>query len=166
MMKKYAGMEYEEVVRQFADDITRLCIVWTQNEDAAKDCFQNTFLKLYQVKKSFREVEHIKAWLYKVARNECIDYHRQFWNRNVNMGYIPNENQKTDSLKIDNEETEQLLKALRALSLKYREVIVLYYYEEYNTTEIAEILHTSVNTVKSRLRRGTKKLADIIKQNM
>ena len=165
-MKKYAGMEYEEVVRQFADDITRLCIVWTQNEDAAKDCFQNTFLKLYQVKKSFREVEHIKAWLYKVARNECIDYHRQFWNRNVNMGYIPNENQKTDSLKIDNEETEQLLKALRALSLKYREVIVLYYYEEYNTTEIAEILHTSVNTVKSRLRRGTKKLADIIKQNM
>lgn len=166
MMKKYAGMEYEEVVRQFADDITRLCIVWTQNEEAAKDCFQNTFLKLYQVKKSFREVEHIKAWLYKVARNECIDYHRQFWNRNVNMGYIPNENQKTDSLKIDNEETEQLLKALRALSLKYREVIVLYYYEEYNTTEIAEILHTSVNTVKSRLRRGTKKLADIIKQNM
>lgn len=165
-MKKYAGMEYEEVVRQFADDITRLCIVWTQNEEAAKDCFQNTFLKLYQVKKSFREVEHIKAWLYKVARNECIDYHRQFWNRNVNMGYIPNENQKTDSLKIDNEETEQLLKALRALSLKYREVIVLYYYEEYNTTEIAEILHTSVNTVKSRLRRGTKKLADIIKQNM
>ena len=138
----------------------------TQNEDAAKDCFQNTFLKLYQVKKSFREVEHIKAWLYKVARNECIDYHRQFWNRNVNMGYIPNEIQKTDSLKIDNEETEQLLKALRALSLKYREVIVLYYYEEYNTTEIAEILHTSVNTVKSRLRRGTKKLADIIKQNM
>lgn len=165
-MKKYAGMEYEEVVRQFADDITRLCIVWTQNEEAAKDCFQNTFLKLYQVKKSFREVEHIKAWLYKVARNECIDYHRQFWNRNVNMGYIPNENQKTDSIKIDNEETEQLLKALRALSLKYREVIVLYYYEEYNTTEIAEILHTSVNTVKSRLRRGTKKLADIIKQNM
>ena len=165
-MKKYAGMEYEEVVRQFADDITRLCIVWTQNEEAAKDCFQNTFLKLYQVKKSFREVEHIKAWLYKVARNECIDYHRQFWNRNVNMGYIPNENQKTDSLKIDNEETEQLLKALRALSLKYREVIVLYYYEEYNTTEIAEILHTSVNTVKSRLRRVTKKLADIIKQNM
>ena len=82
------------------------------------------------------------------------------------MGYIPNENQKTDSLKIENEETEQLLKALRALSLKYREVIVLYYYEEYNTTEIAEILHTSVNTVKSRLRRGTKKLADIIKQNM
>lgn len=32
---KYAGMEYEDVVRQYADDITRLCDVWTQNGEAA-----------------------------------------------------------------------------------------------------------------------------------
>ena len=44
MINKYAGKEYEDVVRQYADDITRLCVVWTQNEEAAKDCFQNTFL--------------------------------------------------------------------------------------------------------------------------
>ena len=71
MINKYAGMEYEDVVRQYADDITRLCVVWTQNEEAAKDCFQNTFLKLYQTEQTFREEEHIKAWLYTVARNEC-----------------------------------------------------------------------------------------------
>lgn len=63
MINKYAGMEYEDVVRQYADDITRLCVVWTQNEEAAKDCFQNTFLKLYQTEQTFREEEHIKAWL-------------------------------------------------------------------------------------------------------
>lgn len=83
MIKTYAGIPYEEIVRRYADDITRLCVVWTQNEEAAKDCFQNTFLKLYMTKKSFREEEHIKAWLFKVARNECRDYHKQFWNRNV-----------------------------------------------------------------------------------
>ena len=77
MINKYAGIEYEDVVRQYADDITRLCVVWTQNEEAAKDCFQNTFLKLYQTEQTFREEEHIKAWLYTVARNECRDYHRQ-----------------------------------------------------------------------------------------
>lgn len=53
MINKYAGMEYEDVVRQYADDITRLCVVWTQNEEAAKDCFQNTFLKLYQTEQTF-----------------------------------------------------------------------------------------------------------------
>lgn len=67
MIKTYAGIPYEEIVRRYADDITRLCVVWTQNEEAAKDCFQNTFLKLYATKKSFREEEHIKAWLFKVA---------------------------------------------------------------------------------------------------
>ena len=113
MINKYAGMEYEDVVRQYADDITRLCVVWTQNEEAAKDCFQNTFLKLYQTEQTFREEEHIKA--------------------------------------------------LRKLPFRYREVIVLYYYEEYGTGEIAKMLHTSVNTVKSRLRRGREKIAAIMK---
>ena len=50
MIKTYAGIPYEEIVRRYADDITRLCVVWTQNEEAAKDCFQNTFLKLYMTK--------------------------------------------------------------------------------------------------------------------
>lgn len=53
MIKTYAGIPYEEIVRRYADDITRLCVVWTQNEEAAKDCFQNTFLKLYMTKKKF-----------------------------------------------------------------------------------------------------------------
>ena len=126
MINKYAGIEYEDVVRQYADDITRLCVVWTQNEEAAKDCFQNTFLKLYQTEQTFREEEHIKAWLYTVARNECRDYHRQFWNRNVDIGYVPQENQKAGSLQIEDEETEQLVVALRKLPFRYREVIVLY----------------------------------------
>lgn len=163
MINKYAGIEYEDVVRQYADDITRLCVVWTQNEEAAKDCFQNTFLKLYLTEQTFREEEHIKAWLYTVARNECRDYHRQFWNRKVDIGYVPQENQKAGSLQIEDEETEQLVVALRKLPFRYREVIVLYYYEEYGTGEIAKMLHTSVNTVKSRLRRGREKLAAIMK---
>ena len=143
MIKTYAGIPYEEIVRRYADDITRLCVVWTQNEEAAKDCFQNTFLKLYMTKKSFREEEHIKAWLFKVARNECRDYHKQFWNRNVDIGYDPKQYERQRVL----------------------QVLVLYYYEEYNTSEIAKLLNVSVNTVKSRLRRGKEKLADILKED-
>lgn len=165
MTNQYAGMEYEDVVRQYADDITRLCVVWTQNEEAAKDCFQNTFLKLYQAKHHFSEKEHLKAWLYTVARNECRDYHRQFWNRHVDVRYILPEQKMAASDPIEDEETERLVLALRKLPLKYREIIVLYYYEEYGTTEIAHLLHMSVNTVKSRLRRGREKLAAIMKQD-
>ena len=127
MIKTYAGIPYEEIVRRYADDITRLCVVWTQNE--------------------------------------CRDYHKQFWNRNVDIGYDPKQYERQSVLQVDDPDTEQLVKALRSLSFKYREVLVLYYYEEYNTSEIAKLLNVSVNTVKSRLRRGKEKLADILKED-
>ncbi len=90
---------------------------------------------------------------------------KQFWNRNVDIGYDPKQYEKQSVLQVDDPDTEQLVKALRSLSFKYREVLVLYYYEEYNTSEIAKLLNVSVNTVKSRLRRGKEKLADILKED-
>lgn len=160
MQKKYAGMDYEEVVRLFSDYITRMCVVWTQNSEAAKDCFQNTFLKLYQTSKEFHDTEHIKAWLLTVARNECRDYHRTFWNRNVDTGYTFRE--ESTNLLTYYEETSDLVEKLHSLPIKYREVLMLYYYQGYDVKEMAEILRINVNTVKSRLRRGREKLAKII----
>ena len=160
---QYAGFYYEEAVRLFADDITRLCRVWTQDEEAAKDCFQNTFLKLYQTKKIFYEAEHMKAWLIRVAKNECNDYHRNFWHRNVELGLPLETKEKFYMDGESSEEAERLVAAIRTLSVKYREVLVLYYYQEYDTKEISEILHISVNTVKSRLRRGRNKLGEILR---
>lgn len=163
MKRRYAGMEYEEVVRALADNITRLCVVRTQDTEAAKDCFQNTFLKLYQTKREFRDMEHIKAWLICVARNECNDYHRAFWRRNVDLGYIPEDDKET--IFYGDNETERLVTALHKIGAKYREILYLYYYEEYDTNEIAKMLHISVNTVKSRLRRGRTALAGIMQED-
>jgi len=144
MDKTYAGMSYEEVVEKYSDYITRMCVVWTQNEEAAKDCFQNTFIKLYKSSKTFNDSEHLKAWLLRVARVK---------------------NDSVNKIQFDSD-TENLVKALRKLSLKYREVLVLYYYQEYSTKEISDILQLSVNTVKSRLQRGREKLAKIIKKQV
>lgn len=170
MDKTYAGMSYEEVVEKYSDYITRMCVVWTQNEEAAKDCFQNTFIKLYKSSKTFNDSEHLKEWLLRVARNECNDYHRTFWNKNVSIGL---DREKLERVKNDSvnkiqfdSDTENLVKALRKLSLKYREVLVLYYYQEYSTKEISDILQLSVNTVKSRLQHGREKLAKIIKKQV
>lgn len=160
MEKKYAGMGYEEVVQLFADDITRLCVVLTQNTEDAKDCFQNTFIELYKTKKEFADKGHLKAWLIHVARNKCNDYHRTFWKRKVDLGFNLEENRGL--MPVADNETERLVTALHKLSGKYREILVLYYYEEYDTKEIAGILHLNANTVKSRLRRGRVKLAGIM----
>lgn len=163
---RFAGMDFETALRRHADRVTRLCLVNTGNREDAKDCFQNVFLKLYLSQKEFSSEEHLKAWLIRVAVNECRSFHRTLWKRRVDLGY--EEDEKTSPRQVPDseeqiiyrEECGRLLEALRSLPEKYREVLYLYYYESFSIGEISEILNLRVNTAKSRLLRGRKKLAE------
>lgn len=156
----YAGMSFEDVTKEFSDNVTRICISATGNYEDAKDCFQNTFLKLYTSKKSFNNKEHLKAWLLRVAINECKDYHKSFWRKNVDFDYDKFVATQSNTNGFEPSDMETLLTALRALPYKYYQIIYLYYIEGYNTSEISVLLHISCNTVKSRLNRGRKILKE------
>ncbi len=156
----YAGMSFEDVTKEFSDNVTRICISATGNYEDAKDCFQNTFLKLYTSKKSFNNKEHLKAWLLRVAINECKDYHKSFWRKNVDFDYDKFFATRSNTNGFEPGAMETLLTALRSLPYKYYQIIYLYYIEGYNTSEISALLHISCNTVKSRLNRGRKILKE------
>ena len=81
----FAGKTFEAIVRMYSDTILRACLVHCSNSEDAKDCFQNTFLKLYTSDKKFNEPEHVKAWLLTVAMHECAQQHRSRWNRCVSL---------------------------------------------------------------------------------
>ena len=97
-------------------------------------------------------MEHEKAWIIRVTINECKDFLKSFYKRNI----FPTRqsvliNQQTATVPTEHRE---VLEAVLALSKKYREIIYLFYYEEYTAVEIAEILNKNVNTVYTRLTRG------------
>ena len=130
-----------------------------RNVDDANDVVQDTFIQYYTSKKQFRDKEHLKAWLLRVAINRARDISRSFWKRNrisieECMGEIPFENQ----------EEHDLLETVMKLPEKYREVIHLYYYEELSVKEISEILRITEGSVKMRLSRGRKFLRDVVKE--
>lgn len=141
--------EYKTIVNQYSDMVTRIAIMNVKNVDDAKDCYQNVFMKLYCCNKEFDSPEYLKAWLIRVTINECKDYQKQFWKRNIDIDEI-----------IVGKQDEKLviLPVVMKLSSKYRNVLYLYYYEGYSTKEIAKILKVNVNTVKSQLIRGRKLL--------
>lgn len=141
--------EYKIIVDQYSDMVTRIAIMNVKNIDDAKDCYQNVFMKLYCYKKKFDDHEHIKAWLIRVTINECKDYQKQFWKRNINIDEI-----------IIGREDEKLviLPLVMKLASKNRNVLYLYYYEGYSINEIADILTENPNTIKSQLVRGRKLL--------
>ena len=99
--------------------------------------------------KKFDNQEHIKAWLIRMTINECKDYQKQFWKRNINIDEI-----------IIGREDEKLvvLPLVMKLASKYRNVLYLYYYEGYSINEVAAILSENINTIKSQLVRGRKLL--------
>ena len=150
-MRLYAGLEFDQVVRQYADTVLRVCVMRLNNSADAEDCFQNTFLKLLTDPPEFRDSDHLKAWLIRVAINVCKNYIRD--NRRV----VPMEGLPPAILP-DSDDSRDISWALMRLEPKYREVLYLFYIEQYKVDEIASMLGRNPNTVKTMLRRGREKL--------
>lgn len=151
MLQRYAGLEYEQVVRKYADTVFAVCVMRVNNTADAEDCFQNTFLKLYTDPPVLRDTEHLKAWLIRVAINQCKN-----WMRDSRRAAPLDEALRTPLRNIDDE--RDISWALMLLEPKYREVLYLYYIERYKVAEIGEILDMKPNTVKTVLSRGREKL--------
>ena len=154
MQRLYAGMEFEQVVRQYADTVYAVCMMRLNHTADAEDCFQDTFLKLYTDPPELRDTEHLKAWLLRVAINRCKNCIRDH-HRTASLGAAA----ETPSFSSD--DACDISWALMRMEPKYREILYLYYVERYKVAEIAEILGMNPNTVKTALSRGRKKLKKI-----
>ena len=160
MKADYAGMSFEQVLKKYADAVTRVCIVHCGNQTDAQDCFQNVFLKLYQSDIDFESEAHIRAWLIRVAVNDCTDWYRQFWKRRIILtDEIPNNN-----LELTQEQDDSVIPYLMKLPFKYRRILYCHYYEDKKIAEISTELKLSENTVKTQLVRGRKLLERNIKK--
>jgi RNA polymerase sigma-70 factor (ECF subfamily) len=136
-----------EIISKYADLVFRLCIVYLKNKADAEDAFQDIFIKLYEKNPKFNDEEHLKAWLIKCTTNHCKNMLATYWNKfkvSIDDVIIP----------IEDKKDRDLLIYVMKLPLKYKAVIYLYYYEDYNTFEISEILKIKEATVRTQLKRG------------
>lgn len=152
--QRFAGLSFEQVVRQYAQTVTGVCIMQLQNWADAEDCFQTTFLRLYTKAPDFTDEQHLKAWLIRVATNICKNYIRDN-RRTVLMRHVP------EHIDARTDDAHDISWALLLLEPKYREVLYLYYCEQYRVNDIAAILNKKPNTVKSLLKRGRARLKSI-----
>ena len=144
--------EVRKVIHLYGDSIKRVCMVYLKNSADTEDIFQNVFIKYATRSPQFESDEHEKAWILRVAINECKDFLKSFYKRNI----MPTRqelliHQQPTSLSTENSE---VLEAVLSLPRRYREVIYLFYYEEYPAVEIAKILNKNINTIYTRLARG------------
>lgn len=151
--------EYEHIVTAYADIVYRVALSYSKSEQDADDVLQNTFLKLLVHEPAFKDEEHIRRWLIRVAINQCNTLWNSFWKKNVesieNNTYEPT---------FESKDYSDLYNAIHKLPAKYRIVVHLFYYEGYSTKEIASTLHILDATVRSRLAYARKFLKQQLKE--
>ena len=151
--------EFERLTTLFLDCIYRVAYSGCRNTADTEDVVQNTFLKLLERKESFPEDDQAKYWLIRVAINECKSLWRTPWRQRVTS----TEELFSESA-FETPEQSDLYDAVRELPVKYRQVVHLYYFEDYSVKEIAGILTLSETAVQTRLLRARQKLREKLKE--
>lgn len=150
---KYA----ESVLDNYGSSILRLSYSYLHNMSDAEDVLQDTMIKLLKTNPTFESDEHEKAWLLKVCAN--LSKNRIKYNK------IRKTDELNDQLIYeDREDLSFVWSAIKKLPPKYSEIIHLFHYEGYSTSQIAKILNKNESTVRSSLSRGRYKLKDILKE--
>ena len=143
--------DVRKVVLKYSDMLYKICIVILCNEEDVKDAIQDTFCRYMEKKPNFRNEEHEKAWLIRVATNICRDMIR-FRIRHPKVSIEELENSLVAP------EQKETLKELLELPVKQKIVIYLHYVEGYHIKEIADILGITEGAVKMRLKRGREQM--------
>ena len=154
------SLSVEELIDAYGDDILRLCLLYLGDRQLAEDAFQVTMVKAWQQLSTFRGESSAKTWLSHIAVNACRDAMRSGWFR-MRRKSEPIET-LFDIAAPQEQEGGDVRDAVLALPGKYREVVVLYYFEDMKLREIAELLKLPVNSVSTRLRRARALLAGLL----
>lgn len=177
-------MEWVETLyEKYSDAVFRTAVIYLKSEQEAYDIVQEVFLKLLRHIKlprpklrqsipphpgMFQDEAHEKAWLLRVAINCCKDQLKSSW-RKKRVSWDDYKDgsgsavQKWEEQSADTERKHTLLSAIHNLPEMYREVIYLFYYEEYTAEEIGRLIGKNPSTVRSRLQKARELLKKELK---
>ena len=154
------NQHFERLVNQYQPSLLRTCYMYLRDQEQAKDAVQETFFKAYRNLGAFRGESADKTWLMKIAINTCRDMRRTGWFLHMDRRMTP---EMLPEASVPFEEIEEgLIVEVMNLPLRLREVVLLYYYQNMDTNEIAQTLGIARSSVSGRLQRARKKLREIL----
>lgn len=150
---------FDLLMQNYQEQVYKVALSFTKNQDSAMDVTQNVFLKAYQNIAGFRGDSLFKTWLTRIAYNESQNWQKK--NKHVFSDEDPDKTAAFDGIEeeyLANENRTTLLRSLYTLNTKYRLAVVLRYFENYSIREIADTLSCSEGVVKNMLFRSLQKL--------
>jgi len=170
---------FEVILKIYEKKIYNFAYRMLGDKEDAMDTTQEVFIKVYKSINTFKGNSSFSTWLFKIAKNVCIDYLRKNGKARIcsldktikiDGEEIKKETPDTSNLPeeiIKRKELQRVVhKAIARLPEKYKAAIILRDLQNFSYKEIAEILNCSIGTVKSRIGRGRKELKNILSNEM
>jgi RNA polymerase sigma-70 factor (ECF subfamily) len=151
--------------------IRRLGVIVAEDQE---DLLQEIFIKVYKNANAFDTSLSFSSWIYRIAHNETISFYRrlrvrpeghQIADSEEILGWLAAESVSAEGLFAANTNAEVITKALATLEPKYREPLVLRYFEHKEYDEISDILQIPVGSVGTLIHRGKKRLQTQMKSD-
>jgi RNA polymerase sigma-70 factor (ECF subfamily) len=168
----------DELYRRYQGPIFGFAYRYMGNADQAQDVLQETFLRVHRGREQYSPSSKFSSWLFRIARNLCIDEKRRYWNRRVMAetemaGRDPDadtnvlqsfaDDGTTASEKLGEDEVARRIRAaIEQLSDEQREVMILSKYQDMTYREIGDILGISTESVKQRAYRAHMRLRELL----
>ncbi len=158
---------FQEIHNTFYKRIFRYCLFNGQSEDGAKDLCQEVFIRAWKSLPTF-SLENggtMQAFLFRIARNLLIDLSRKKKEYAL-KDYVEIETNEDFIEDLAREQKVKNLKgALSELAEKDRQIVILRYFEELSTSDVARVIKMKEGALRVRIHRVLKKLKDILEQH-
>jgi len=146
----------------------RVAYLYVKDWAVAEEIVQDVFFAYYRQQERFEQRSSLKTYLVKITVHKSHDHLRSWKNKRhmlLEKLHIGVSKRTPEKELVEKDDRRILTTALFELPIAYREVLILYYYQELKIREIAEILASTENTVKTRLRRARQKLQEKLDRN-
>ena len=167
LIERYLAGEvaaFAELMQAHEDRVFAVCLRMLRNRDAALDATQETFVTVFRKADRFAGRSAFSTWLYRVAVNTCYDQARRMQRHITDP--LPESNDPSDPTSGDAFEAAELRPDLEAalarLPGEFRAAVILADLQGLGLQKVSEILNVPIGTVKSRVFRGRRLLADAL----
>ena len=161
---------FDFLIERYENKIRRYSRKFLSDYEDINDILQDVFIKAYKNIQSFDTKRKFSPWLYRIAHNELVNALKKkkrnplpLFDLDVFFPQYFSDNSLNQQ--IDRQDMREIIdKCLDKLELKYREPIILYYFEELNYKEIADVMQIPISTVGIRIKRAKKIMRSICKK--
>ena len=153
---KKIEQDFKSLFEANSDAIFRHIYMRVHDRELATDLAQDSFTRMWQTMSDGKEIDNLRAFLYRIAHNAIIDYYRKKKDQSLDEmaegGFDP-VGQTGDAL-VAGAEFAEFRRALLRIPDDYRDAVTMRYVDEMTPAEIASVLGVSAGAVSVRINRG------------